>query len=211
MLTCKECADTSKLRCNNCFNTGHINKDCKLDACWKCKEFHVGHKAHECPKKKPERDTGSRDRNRDKQSKDKTKKKTKDKTASSKPPKDKKTADNKTTNSKRGARLTSGDTVSSSEDNSESDNSDDSDYSDSDGMRFSNKITIRTRHTISHKANDSRPCIVDTGTEEHLAKDESRLLQVEAIHLNHHDAPISIYPPMKKNSEYRQEVTSVTM
>ena len=60
-------------------------------------------------------------------------------------------------------------------------------------MRFSNKITIRTRHTISHKANDSRPCIVDTGTEEHLAKDESRLLQVEAIYLNHHDAPISIY------------------
>ena len=186
---CKECEDTSKLRCTNCFNTGHTNKTCKLDACWKCKSFHCGHKSHECTvnnkhiTNKLEKELGRKPREKSAPAKGKEKHKG-----------DMKDSRNKmvSKHARKAQRQ------SEESDDSESDDESDSSSSDSEsserGIRFNRHVRVRN---INNGPNpiDQHPYqhIIDTGSEEHIVRNELSLLRTQQRYSGPEQAPISIY------------------
>ena len=45
--------------CDNCSNSGHMPRECRMDVCGHCEKFKVGHKYHNCPVRRQESSSAS--------------------------------------------------------------------------------------------------------------------------------------------------------
>ena len=177
-LTCEQCIATENTKCYNCFNYGHKDKECELNACWRCQTWGI-HKAFECKNDNRSDSKGSKTSNAKPDNKPSTKSK------SSK----QQTKQSKTNGKKKLVRTLA--KSKGQDDNASEDSSDeDSSSSDSDSSTSSNDGgRVRFNRSLTSCTIKTQEAIIDSGSEEHMVTNTEDLLAVQTQYNTHSKSP----------------------
>jgi hypothetical protein len=156
----------SQTKCRNCFNQGHTTEECNTNACYRCGTWNE-HKSSECPTNK-------------KSSKRQTKTEPKKKT-------------NKTKRSKQKEEPKNDESESDSEsDDSSYDTAEETEKSGFKRTRFNKRITSTSNSAEKETKSANRLSVVDSGSEEHIVRDQKDLRSIAKRYKNQSETPIHI-------------------